>query len=598
MNFELSPRWRRLEAAFLIAIGLVAAGIRLPLLSRAEALLTSDEAIVGLMAREITAGNLPVFFWGQRYMGSIESYVAAMLFGLAGDSAALLKSAPLLFFLLFLVAHYALTRALTSPKVAVLSSLLLAAGPPVLVSWSVRAMAGYMETLLFGTVFLAAIHRYRRTGSKRSLFLAGIAAGLGWWTSQLVACYLSAGILWFLLEQRSTESGLQIGSILRRCAHPRDFSRLRQLGSWLLLRQLAGRLPNVLRYLLLPGNILAAVYAILGLLVLLTGGFDTTVAEVRVKATDGWKLVSYALSWSAIVAVVSAAIMVPARLGGIARRAAPALAGFLLGYLPALIHALTVKVSSPPTHKFSLPMLLAEQIPAFFTRILPLLAGGGLPDIEEEISLPVTLALLALLGLSLFPLLHDRVPRLPAMLCLTTMGLFLFSGIFVDYKSYRYLLPLYPAIAILAASGLSRMRAGYACLIMVSTIGIWGAQDASNLTALRLEVPTSEIIGWMREKGIRAGYADYWIAYRLDYLSRCDPLLAPYRSQDRNPAYTAQVRNARRVGYVFRAGDPEWPAFMRARADRIEASTIAGRYRLYVISQPRVVERRGQSVED
>ncbi len=577
----------------------MAAGIRLPLLTRAEAFFTSDEAIVGLMAREIADGrSLPVFFWGQSYMGSIESYVAAMLFGLAGDSVAVLKSAPLLFFLLFLAAHYVLTRALTSPKVAVLSTLFLATGPPVLVSWSVRAMAGYMETMLFGTVFLAAILRYRQTGSKRSVFVAGIAAGLGWWTSQLVACYLSAGILWFLLEHRSTESGLQIASILRRSGHPRDFSRLRPLGSWLLLRPLAGRLPNVLRYLLLPGNLLAAVYAILGVLVLLTGGFDTTVAEVRVKATDGWKLVSYALIWPAIVAVVSAAIMVPARVRAVVRRAAPALAGFLLGYLPALIHALTVKVSSPPTHKFSLPMLLAEQIPAFFTRIVPLLAGGGLPDIEEGISWLVTLALLALLGLSLLPLRHARVPRLPALLCLTAMGLFLFSGVFVDYKSYRYLLPLYPAIAILAASGLSRMRAGYASLIMVTTIGIWAAQDARNLTALRLDVPTAEIIDWMREKRIRAGYADYWIAYRLDYLSRGDPLLAPYRSQDRTPAYTAQVRNAPRVGYVFRAGDPEWPAFMRARAERIEASAMAGRYRLYVISQPRAAERGGQSVAD
>lgn len=575
----------------------MAVGLRLPLLSRAEAFFTSDEAIVGLMAREITAGHLPVFFWGQSYMGSVESYVAAMLFGLTGDSVAVLKSAPLLFFLLFLVAHYLLTRSLTSPKVAAISTLFLATGPPVLVSWSVRAMAGYMETLFFGTVFLLAILRYRRIGSKGSLFLAGVAAGLGWWTSLLVVCYLSAGVLWFLLEKSSAESGPQTGSILIRCARLRDLNRLRQLGGWLLLRPLAGRLPNVLRYLLWPGNILAAVYAVLGVLVLLTGGFDTTVAEVRVKATDGWKLVSYALSWSAIVTVVLSVLLVPARVLGIARRSAPAWAGFLLGYLPAVMHALILNVPSPPTHKFSLPILFAEQIPAFFTRVVPLIAGGALADVPES-SVPVTLTLLALLGLSLLSLRRGLVPLLPAILCVTTLGLFFFSGIFVDYKSYRYLLPVYPAIAILASAGLSRIRAGYAWLIIVSTIGIWAAQDGRNATALRSEIPTAEIIGWMRERGIEAGYADYWIAYRLDFLSHGDLFLASYRSQERNPAYTARARTSPRVGYVFRVGDPEWPGFMRARADRIEASTVIGRYRLYVITQSRPVRNDARNGAD
>jgi len=38
----------------------------------------ADEAIVALMARHINQGNIPVFFYGQAYMGSLDPMLVAI----------------------------------------------------------------------------------------------------------------------------------------------------------------------------------------------------------------------------------------------------------------------------------------------------------------------------------------------------------------------------------------------------------------------------------------------------------------------------------------------------------------------------------------
>ena len=53
--------------------------------------ITSDQAAVGLMAREILHGHLFAFYWGQHYGGG-EPYVVAALFSLLGQSRLALGS--------------------------------------------------------------------------------------------------------------------------------------------------------------------------------------------------------------------------------------------------------------------------------------------------------------------------------------------------------------------------------------------------------------------------------------------------------------------------------------------------------------------------
>src|SRR5271165_3555765 len=77
---------RRLQLWPVIGATLVAVGIAAGLLGRAwwltHVTFDSDQAVVGLMAREILHGHFTAFFWGQVY-GGVEPFVVAAVFGVA-----------------------------------------------------------------------------------------------------------------------------------------------------------------------------------------------------------------------------------------------------------------------------------------------------------------------------------------------------------------------------------------------------------------------------------------------------------------------------------------------------------------------------------
>lgn len=68
----------------------------------------SDEAVVGLMAKHILAGERPVFFYGQTYMGSLDAYLTAVSFHLLGASVFSMRLVQLLLFVLLILSTYRL----------------------------------------------------------------------------------------------------------------------------------------------------------------------------------------------------------------------------------------------------------------------------------------------------------------------------------------------------------------------------------------------------------------------------------------------------------------------------------------------------------
>ena len=62
----------------------VAAGWKAWLVQLGSIPFNSDEAVVGLMARHILAGERPIFFYGQAYMGSLDAYLVAAGFAVFG----------------------------------------------------------------------------------------------------------------------------------------------------------------------------------------------------------------------------------------------------------------------------------------------------------------------------------------------------------------------------------------------------------------------------------------------------------------------------------------------------------------------------------
>ncbi|MGW0502658.1 hypothetical protein [Micromonospora sp. NPDC003241] len=172
----------------------------------------SDEATMGLAALHISRGeDFPVFFYGQSYMGTIEAYVAAPMFWLFGPSTVALRLPTLLFYLVFVVGMFALSRLIVGPWPAVVTIAVLALGSDRVIKNQLIAAGGYPE-ISPGAVWLILLAALLGLGMLRPrrwiLTLWGAVAGLLFWTHWLILPYLAAAAaVLFLALRRSRGQG-------------------------------------------------------------------------------------------------------------------------------------------------------------------------------------------------------------------------------------------------------------------------------------------------------------------------------------------------------------------------------------------------------
>jgi hypothetical protein len=168
----------------------------------------ADEGIMGIMAMHILhTGEHPIFFYGQSYMGTLESYLGSALFHLFGISVFSLRLVPLLFFALFLANMYLLTSLLYTKKLALITLILLSLGSSIMLDTELVALAGYSELLFFGSLSMLlaswlaiSYDQYSSPRPKlRRLFAYGcwgLVGGLGFWTDFLMLGFiLLSGLL-------------------------------------------------------------------------------------------------------------------------------------------------------------------------------------------------------------------------------------------------------------------------------------------------------------------------------------------------------------------------------------------------------------------
>ncbi len=160
----------------------------------------SDQAILGLMAKHILEGKWMTYYYGQNFMGSLEAYVAAMIFMIRGINFISSQMAPLLFYLLFIFFFVQVVERWFDRSVAWATGLWLTFSPPLLTRMSLAALGGYPETLFFASLFLWLLPDLK-SGHQRKYwkFLAGLALGLGAWTNFLLwTLILPIAIFYFL----------------------------------------------------------------------------------------------------------------------------------------------------------------------------------------------------------------------------------------------------------------------------------------------------------------------------------------------------------------------------------------------------------------
>jgi 4-amino-4-deoxy-L-arabinose transferase-like glycosyltransferase len=179
-------------------------------------------------------------------------------------------------------------------------------------------------------------------------------------------------------------------------------------------------------------------------------------------------------------------------------------------------------------------------------------------------------------------------------------AIFVLSSFGVDATG-RYLLPLVVPIAILVTAQIQAFseRSRWAVGLLVILIGV---NLLGNITAMCAVPPgltpqfdpatdfTNDFdqaaIDFLLQHGGSYGYATYWAAYRLDFLSHEAVILTPqlpykeslvYIDNDRYPAYTAAVERAERPVIVT----ANLPRLDQVIADRLEANGV--RYQRQVI---------------
>ncbi|MGC4864150.1 hypothetical protein ACLQ3B_01790 [Micromonospora sp. DT53] len=187
---------------------LAGVGYRLWLLLHAAPPTNSDEATMGLAALHIARGEgFPVWFYGQQYMGTLEAYLAAPVFAVAGGPSLLgLRLPTLALYALFLLLTWRLTLRLTGDRwFGLLVVALLALGSDRVVKNQLIAGGGYPEmnaaaaALALLAVDLASSRPERpsagagRPGWRLARWATwGFLAGLMLWVDPLVLPYVAA----------------------------------------------------------------------------------------------------------------------------------------------------------------------------------------------------------------------------------------------------------------------------------------------------------------------------------------------------------------------------------------------------------------------
>lgn len=192
---------------------LLAIAVRIVLIVHTNGVIDGDEALVGIQAQHILRGEHPIYFYGIPYFGSLEAYLVALVFAIAGSSVWALRAEPTILSVLIVWLTWRLAAVLVDmaslPGAArqnfmLVAALLAAVFPLYDTVLEIRTFGGYveifvlMQLLLLGTLQLT--RRWDAGASKRELALRwaalGFIVGLGLWVDPLIIVAVVVAVLW------------------------------------------------------------------------------------------------------------------------------------------------------------------------------------------------------------------------------------------------------------------------------------------------------------------------------------------------------------------------------------------------------------------
>jgi hypothetical protein len=156
----------------------------------------ADEAIVGLMADQIAHGHMSAFYWGQAYGGG-EPYLVALLFRIFGSSVWAMELVPVLLAAVTAVLTWRVARRLVpDPALALLAGALVWASPKSALSNSTLEL-GFRGLTMACSLGLVLVALRILDGRRRTLEFVGLGlvAGVGWWSSPEIIYFALPAVL-------------------------------------------------------------------------------------------------------------------------------------------------------------------------------------------------------------------------------------------------------------------------------------------------------------------------------------------------------------------------------------------------------------------
>ncbi|GEM_PF-149135 len=586
----------------LLAAFVAAAGLKVWLVAAGRVPFNADEAVVALMARHITQGARPVFFYGQAYLGSLDAFLVAAGFAVFGQQVWVIRLVQGLLYLGTMASTVWLAREAGFPRWAGVLAVWLLAIPAVNVTlYTTASLGGYGEALLLGNLILLAALRIANLLGREEVvpawlwLLWGALAGFGLWVFGLTLVYsLPAGVFLAYRVRGARGEGRRARCEVRGATqidrkHPE--------------RTLSGVITKSKR------QSKGAALARKG--VLQDPHPSTSLRSAQDASTASERSSSELRSPSAQDAQRSEGQMSVRESSApcadtLWRAAGLVLVGGLVGALPYWWGAYRLGVSqllielgggaiagvegagwleSVGMHLVSLLLLGSTVIfglrPPWEVRWLaaPLI--------------PFVLAFWGWVGLFVVRRIREGGRQREGVLLLcgvvfTLLAGFVFTPFGAD-PSGRYFLPLAVPLALFAAAMLvdlwPRSRGLAAALFAVVLVfHLWGTLQAAEYPpglTTQFDAVTQidhryddELIAFLRQQGIRRGYTNYWVAYPLAFLSQEELIFVPAlpyhldfrytRRDNRYAPYNRLVAEAGQVAYIT-TNHPALEAFLRAR---------------------------------
>jgi hypothetical protein len=157
---------------------------------------TADESVAGLMAQSIQRGHFYAFFWGQPF-GGVEPYAVAAVFAVAGRTSVTLSFAPVLLSVVGALLVWRIARRFVSdPRLAGLAGALAWAAPLPSVYQSTNEGGFRGVVLVCGLGLILGSTRILDGHSGYPDFVAiGLLAGIGWWALPEIAYFYLPALL-------------------------------------------------------------------------------------------------------------------------------------------------------------------------------------------------------------------------------------------------------------------------------------------------------------------------------------------------------------------------------------------------------------------